>query len=360
MIIAATHGSYPDFLAIGLAAHQGGRWVRFLTRHDVWNTRVARAMDGMRHVPVDRAAPAAAYLAARRLLREGEAVGIFPEAGISYAYAVRALMPGTAALARDTGAPIVPLALWGMQRIASVGRPVDGKGPRPSFKRGRRVDVAFGAPLTVGPDEDLVAATERLGQRADRPAGGAPAPSGPRAAAGGARRRGTPRTSAATHPTAPRRSASTRCRARRCRRRGARPRSAYDAGMTTPDPKATLVDGLAKLQVAVLGKLAGLSEYDLRRPVTPTGTNLLGVVKHLASVQAGYFGDTFGRPFPHDLPWLAEDADVNADMWVTPEESTASVTDLYRASWEHALETFDELELDATGECRGGRRSGGR
>ena len=164
VIIAATHGSYPDFLAIGLAAHQGGRWVRFLTRHDVWNTRVARAMDGMRHVPVDRAAPAAAYLAARRLLREGEAVGIFPEAGISYAYAVRALMPGTAALARDTGAPIVPLALWGMQRIASVGRPVDGKGPRPSFKRGRRVDVAFGAPLTVGPDEGLVAATERLGR----------------------------------------------------------------------------------------------------------------------------------------------------------------------------------------------------
>ena len=127
-------------------------------------------------------------------------------------------------------------------------------------------------------------------------------------------------------------------------------RSAYDAGVNTPDPKTTLVDGLAKLQVAVLGKLAGLSEYDLRRPVTPTGTNLLGVVKHLASVQAGYFGDTFGRPFPHDLPWLAEDADVNADMWVTPEESTASVTDLYRASWEHALETFDELELDATGE----------
>ncbi len=126
--------------------------------------------------------------------------------------------------------------------------------------------------------------------------------------------------------------------------------SAYDAEMNSPDPKTTLVDGLAKLQAEVLGKLAGLSEYDLRRPVTPTGTNLLGVVKHLASVQAGYFGDTFGRPFPQDLPWLAEDAEVNADMWVTPDESTASVTGLYGASWEHAQETFDSLELDATGE----------
>ena len=128
--------------------------------------------------------------------------------------------------------------------------------------------------------------------------------------------------------------------------------------MNTPDPKSTLVDGLAKLQVQVLGKLAGLSEYDLRRPVTPTGTNLLGVVKHLASVQAGYFGDTFGRPFPQDLPWLADDAEVNADMWVTPEESTASVTDLYRASWEHAQETFEPSTSTRPARCRGGRRSG--
>ena len=126
---------------------------------------------------------------------------------------------------------------------------------------------------------------------------------------------------------------------------GPAPRSAYDAGVNTPDPKTTLVEGLAKLQAQVLGKLAGLSEYDLRRPVTPTGTNLLGVVKHLASVQAGYFGATFGRPFPQALPWLAEDADTNADMWVTPDESTASITDLYRASWEHAQETIDGLEL---------------
>ena len=68
-------------------------------------------------------------------------------------------MRGPAALARETGAPLVPVALWGTQRIWSVGRPVDGRKPRPSLRRHRPVDVAFGEPLTVPPDEDVVAAT---------------------------------------------------------------------------------------------------------------------------------------------------------------------------------------------------------
>lgn len=110
-----------------------------------------------------------------------------------------------------------------------------------------------------------------------------------------------------------------------------------------------LIDELRRLNEAVLAKLDGLDEYDLRRPVTPTGTNLLGVVKHLAAVQAGYFGDVFGRPWPEPAPWFEPDAAPNADMYATADESSAWVRDLYRRSWEHALATFEVTGLDDTG-----------
>src|SRR5215472_11496914 len=77
-----------------------------------------------------------------------------------------------------------------------------------------------------------------------------------------------------------------------------------DACMTGPDMKAELRGYLQSAREAMLWKLDGLSEYDVRRPVVPTGTNLLGLVKHLAGVEAGYFGETFGRPFPEPFPWL--------------------------------------------------------
>jgi len=70
-----------------------------------------------------------------------------------------------------------------------------------------------------------------------------------------------------------------------------------------------------------LWKLVGLSEYDIRRPMMPTGTNLLGLVKHVASVEARYFGDTFGLPLPEPLSWMVDGAEPNADMWATADES---------------------------------------
>lgn len=158
VVIAANHIGYLDFMTIASAARERGRFVRFLTRHDVWNAPLAgRAMTGMRHVPVDRAAPAAAYLHARRLLREGEAVALFPEAGISHALTIRALMPGAARLAQETGVPVVPVVQWGTQRIWSVGQ-------RPSPRRGRRVDLRFGPALHVRADADPRAWTASLGR----------------------------------------------------------------------------------------------------------------------------------------------------------------------------------------------------
>lgn len=160
VILAANHVSYPDFVFIEKAAVERGRYVRFLTRHDVWKPGpIAWAMNAMGHVPVDRTVPAAAYLHARRLLGDGQAVGLFPEAGISYSYTVRSLMRGAAALAAETGAPIVPVAIWGSQRIYSVGDPP----PPIDWTRGRRVDITFGEPRYVARDADLVAATTDLG-----------------------------------------------------------------------------------------------------------------------------------------------------------------------------------------------------
>ena len=167
VLLAANHVSYPDFIFIEKAAIERGRYVRFMTRHDIWHQRaLAGPMSGMKHIPVDREAPAAAYLMARRLLLEGEAVCGFPEAGISYSYTVRALMRGLVSLARETQVPVIPVAIWGSQRIYSVGRDDHaGKAPRPDLTRGRRVDITFGEPMAVAPDSDLTARTRGLGVR---------------------------------------------------------------------------------------------------------------------------------------------------------------------------------------------------
>jgi len=115
------------------------------------------------------------------------------------------------------------------------------------------------------------------------------------------------------------------------------------------ESKAEHIAALEKLNRAVLSKLDGLGEYDLRRPMTPTGSNLLGIVKHLAAVQGGYFGDTFGRPWPEPQAWFDEGAEVNADMFATAEETSDGVLDFYRRSWTHANETFAVTDLDDTG-----------
>ncbi|MFD4988940.1 DinB family protein [Streptomyces sp. NPDC058374] len=123
--------------------------------------------------------------------------------------------------------------------------------------------------------------------------------------------------------------------------------------MTHPSPKADLIRYLQESRDALLWKVDGLSEYDARRPLTPTGTNLLGLVKHLSGVELGYFGDTFGRPYFTEQPpppwWWTRATDDHADMWATPAESREEITGLYRRSWHHAQATFDALPLDAVG-----------
>ena len=129
-------------------------------------------------------------------------------------------------------------------------------------------------------------------------------------------------------------------------------------GVTATDLKADLVERLDRLNQAVLYKFAGLSEYDVRRPMTSTATNLLGVAFHLASLNAEYFGETFGRPFPreHEVDYRTDnDADPMDDMWVRAESTSAWVVEMYRAAWEHAQETIARLDLDLVLRSRRGR-----
>ena len=113
--------------------------------------------------------------------------------------------------------------------------------------------------------------------------------------------------------------------------------------------KEQLVRYLQAARDAMVWKLDGVGEYDARRPLTPTGTNLLGLVKHLAYVELGYFTLSFGRPCPVPLPAYDDDADDNADLWATAGETREHILDLYRTAWHAAGETFDEFDLDAPG-----------
>lgn len=100
---------------------------------------------------------------------------------------------------------------------------------------------------------------------------------------------------------------------------------------------------------ALLAKLDGLSERDVRWPMTQTGTNLLGLVKHVASVELGYFGEVFARPSNLPLLWLDEDAEINADMWATADESREEIVTLYQQAAAHADETIAALTLESPG-----------
>ncbi len=121
------------------------------------------------------------------------------------------------------------------------------------------------------------------------------------------------------------------------------------SSMSGSDLKADLHRYLQSARAALLWKLDDLSEYDVRRPMTRTGTNLLGLLKHVASVEVGYFGESFGRPFGEPLPWWEDGAEPNADMWATAEESRERIVDLHRRAAAHADETIDTLPLDAVG-----------
>jgi 1-acyl-sn-glycerol-3-phosphate acyltransferase len=146
-IICSNHVSYLDFTFLGLAALPRHRLVRFMAKSSVFDNRWSGPfMRAMRHIPVDRRAGAAAFESAIRALKDGEVVGVFPEATISSSFTVKDLKAGAARMAVDAGVPVVPAAVWGGHRVATKNHPVD-------LRRGVPVTVLLGEPIVPQPGE---------------------------------------------------------------------------------------------------------------------------------------------------------------------------------------------------------------
>ena len=155
-VVASNHTGILDFTFIGYAARERGRLVRFMSKLSVFESRLSGwLMRAMRHIPVDRWSGAAAYRHARRLLDDGEIVGVFPEATISRSWLVKSLKPGAAGLAISKSVPLVPAVVWGSHRIMTV----DG---HRSLRRGKAVTILLGEPLRPTDGESIAGLTERL------------------------------------------------------------------------------------------------------------------------------------------------------------------------------------------------------
>lgn len=141
-VLASNHVSYLDFIFCGYGAQPAKRLVRFMAKKSIFDHRIAGPlMRGMSHIPVDRAAGAESYDQALAALRSGEVVGVFPEATISRSFTVKGLKNGAARLAAAAGVPLIPVSLWGTQRLWTKGR------PRTLNRRHVPVSIDLGEPL---------------------------------------------------------------------------------------------------------------------------------------------------------------------------------------------------------------------
>jgi hypothetical protein len=113
--------------------------------------------------------------------------------------------------------------------------------------------------------------------------------------------------------------------------------------------KEYLHDALRWIREALLSKLDGLSDYDIRRPLTATGTNLLGLIKHLSVTETRYFTEVFNRPCSEVLARWDDAAAWGTDMWATADEARGEVVARYRRAWEYADATISALPIDAPG-----------
>ena len=155
-VIALNHISYVDFVLGGFGALPSKRLVRFMAKEVLFRNRISGPlMRGMHHIPVDRAAGTASYRQAIRYLQAGEVVGVFPEATISRSFELKEFKSGAVRMAAEAAVPVIPLSLWGTQRMRPKDHPRD-------FSRHRTIAINVGTPLTVTPEDDPSEATAHL------------------------------------------------------------------------------------------------------------------------------------------------------------------------------------------------------
>ncbi|MBY8873296.1 1-acyl-sn-glycerol-3-phosphate acyltransferase [Micromonospora sp. PLK6-60] len=159
-VLASNHVSYLDFIFSGFGAQESRRLVRFMAKESVFRHKVSGPlMRGMKHIPVNRAAGAGSYAAAVSALRRGEVVGVFPEATISRSFTVKQLKNGAARMAQEAGVPLLPVALWGTQRLWTKGRPKD------LTRRHTPITIIIGEPMDPAAHPDANALTAELRTR---------------------------------------------------------------------------------------------------------------------------------------------------------------------------------------------------
>jgi 1-acyl-sn-glycerol-3-phosphate acyltransferase len=159
-VMAINHVGYLDFTYAGYAARPAHRLVRFMAKEEVFTHRVSGPlMRGMHHIPVDRDAGAGSYRAAVNALRSGEIVGVFPEATISRSFELKDFKAGAVRMASEAGVPLLPMVIWGSQRVWTKGR------PKRLGRTGVAISVWVGEPLPVPPGADVNDVTAELQTR---------------------------------------------------------------------------------------------------------------------------------------------------------------------------------------------------
>ncbi|MEO5981617.1 MAG: lysophospholipid acyltransferase family protein [Pedococcus sp.] len=156
-VMAINHTGYFDFTYAGLVGVKAGRLVRFMAKQSIWSNPVAGPlMTGMKHIPVDREAGTESFATARRALRAGEVVGVFPEATISRSFELKDFKSGAARLAQEAGVPLLPVTIWGSQRVWTKGH------PKQMGRHGFPLLISVGAPIPVAAGDDVAEATTRM------------------------------------------------------------------------------------------------------------------------------------------------------------------------------------------------------